>query len=231
MLIDADVQAILEDKQQVIVETKLEDLKVGDIVYRNGDYGTYNTKYEIIKITNSQDPEIKDVSYTEVDYNPDKEAKQLIIVKELEGKQKLDAYKPKNFRGDDAFILVSEIDALGIDKLDLPTMSESLKVALKDAGIDTDLEITAEDSVDRIFPKIRIKGKTNLADQAGIWKFAINEMYLETFSSAFIDMRNKEIEFDLHYDYKHIRGGLNGCDCGIAVYSLTDNTWKVTMGE
>lgn len=225
MQIDAEVMKVMN-------EASKEELKVGDKVYLRGDYGLYDDVYEIVKITDSKDPELENADYGDTLYRPNADdVIDVAILKDKEGKIRSSRIQPSSSWQQDPIVLVSEVEAMGIDSLDLTGMADSLKVALKDAGIDTDLEIKLGENKGKVFPKISIQGKTNVVDQCGIWKYAVDEITIGSWGSGYVDMEGKIIVFNLHFDYHHTNGGSNGCDFGKALYLLKDNTWSLYLGK
>ena len=211
-------------------ETKKDELKVGDIVYIRGDHGLYNDKYEITKITDSHDEEIKTVESGSYLFKPDEDAKPIALLKDIEtGETRAWNIDPESRYYADPIELVSNIEGLGISSLDLDVMSNSLKDALKDKGINTDLEIVTNEEKGKAFPSLKIEGKTNLVDQAGVWKYAVKEMTLDSWGSAYISTAKKNVQFSLHFSYQHTRGGSNGCEIGYATFNLVDKTWNIEL--
>lgn len=225
-----DIKRLNKRLSSLLNETKKDELKAGDIVYIRGDNGLYNDKYEITKITDSHDEEIKTMKSGSYFFEPDKDAKPIALLKDIEtGETRAWNIDPEMSYYADPIELASNIEGLGISSLDLDAMSNSLKDALKDKGINTDLEIVAKEEKGKAFPSIKINGKTNLADQAGIWKYAVKEMTLDSWGSAYISTEKKIIRFSLHFSYQHSKGGSNGCDIGYATFNLVDKTWNIEL--
>lgn len=222
----------IEDVQKILNETKEENLKEGDIVYIRGDYGLYDDKYVITKITDSHDEEISSIESGAYLFKPEKEAEPIVVLKDIKT-EKFRAYKlqPDNPYYADPIELASDIDSLGVNTLDLNELAEKLKAVLRENGIDTDLEITRKEEKGKVFPKLEIDGKTNLVDQVGIWKYAVKNIVLDSWGSSYVSTKEKKIIFDLHFSYDHTNGGSNGAKMGRAFYDLENKNWFVELGE
>ena len=221
----------LDEEIQKVLNESESGFNVGDIVYLRGDYGFYDTKYEIVEFTDTKDEKIKDMTRGYSTYRPNAEtANPVVVLKDLEDSE-LWAEEIKSRYGSNNIVLVSEVDAMNINSLDTAEMAKSLEAVLSENGINTSLKITINPKKGKAFPDIRIVGLTNLADQAGIFRYAVKELEIGSWGSGGISLEDKMIRFNLHYDYHHTRGGSNGCEIGNAYYDLVNKSWKVELGE
>ena len=221
----------LDEEIQKILNESESGFNVGDIVYLWGDYGLYDTKYEIVEFTDTKDEKIKDMTRGYSTYKPNAEtANPVVVLKDLEDSN-LWAEEIKSRYGSNNIVLVSDVDAMNINSLDTAEMAKSLEEALSDKGINTSLRISMNSEKGKAFPKIKIAGLTNLVDQAGIFKYALKELEIESWGSGYVSIEKKTISFGLHFSYSHTRGGSNGCEIGDAIYNLVDKSWELKLGE
>ena len=217
----------IEDVQKILNEAN-SDFNVGDIVYLRGSYGIGKNKYEIIKITDSHDEEIKKCKWVS-DYEPNEDPYPVAIIKNLESGELQTEKINANSYYDPEFISAELVDSIDLATLDLQELATKLAAKLADVGINADLTFTLrEPEKGKRYGRLELDSN-NIVDQAGICQLMLKELYVNSWGYASVWPQENKMGFELHYSYKHVDGGENGKGIGRAIYDFGTQDWAVKL--
>ena len=217
----------IEDVQKILNEAN-SDFNVGDIIYLRGSYGIGKNKYEIIKITDSHDEEIKKCKWA-TDYEPDKDPYPVAIIKNLEsGELQTEKINADDYYDPD-FISAEQVDSIDLATLDLQELATKLVAKLADVGINADLTFTlSEPEKGKRYGRLTLSSN-NIVDQAGVCQLMLKELYVNSWGHSSVWPQENKMGVSLNFNYKHVDGGQNGHEFGRAIYDFGTQDWTVEL--